>query len=155
MSADKLDITLLMTVYNDSEYLRQSINCILHQNFSEFEFLIIDDGSTDDSAEIISSYKDPRIVYKKIKHSGLAAALNFGMSKATGDWIARSDADDLSVTNRLKIQIDHLLKYPETDVLGSWSVYFSDPCEILFRINPPTEDKKIKEFTFVVELESK
>lgn len=146
MSAEKLSLTVLMTVYNDAEYLRQSINSILHQTFSEFEFLIIDDGSTDDSAEIISSYNDPRIVYKKIKHSGLAAALNFGLSIAKGNWIARSDADDLSVADRLKIQLEHLLKFPETDVLGSWSVYFSDPCQILFRINPPTEDKKIKKF---------
>ena len=146
MSADKLSITVLMTVYNDAAYLRQSVNCILHQTFSDFEFLIIDDGSTDNSAEIVRSFKDPRIVYKKIKHSGLAAALNYGMKIAAGDWIARSDADDLSVTSRLEIQTDHLLKHPETDVLGSWSVYFSDPSQILFRINPPTEDKKIKEF---------
>lgn len=146
MSAEKISITVLMAVYNDAEYLRQSINSILHQTFSEFEFLIIDDGSTDDSAEIISSYNDPRIVFKKIKHSGLAAALNFGLRIAKGNWIARSDADDLSVTDRFKIQLDHLLKFPETDVLGSWSVYFSDPCQILYRINPPTEDKKIKKF---------
>jgi len=146
MSEKKLNITVLMTVFNDSKYLRQSINCILSQSFKDFEFLIIDDGSTDESAEILNSFKDKRIVFKKIKHSGLAAALNTGMKIAKGDWIARADADDLSVIRRLKTQNDYLIKNPQTDVLGSHSVYFADPGKILFQLNPPSGDKKIKEF---------
>ena len=146
MSEKKLNITVLMTVFNDSRYIRQSVKCILNQTFGDFEFLIIDDGSTDESAEIIKSFNDKRIVFKRIKHSGLAAALNFGMKNANGDWIARADADDLSVNRRLQAQNDFLLNHPQTDVLGSYSVYFADPGKILFQLNPPAGDKKLKEF---------
>ncbi|MBS1516813.1 MAG: glycosyltransferase [Bacteroidetes bacterium] len=146
MSEKNLKITVLMPVYNDSRYLRQSVCSILNQSFGDFEFLIIDDGSTDGSDEIIRSFRDSRIVHKKIRHSGLAAALNSGMRNASGDWIARIDADDLSTLRRLKVQHDHLKKNPGTDVLGSWSVYFSDPDRILFQINPPADDVKIREF---------
>ncbi|MBK8982263.1 MAG: glycosyltransferase [Ignavibacteria bacterium] len=146
MSDRKINITVLMTVFNDEKYVGQSVKSILNQTYSDFEFLIIDDGSEDDSGKIINSIKDQRIIYKKIKHSGLAAALNFGMKNAKGDWIARADADDLSVNRRLQIQNDYLIKHPQTDVLGSHSVYFADPGKILFQLNPPSGDKKIKEF---------
>ncbi|HAY32905.1 MAG TPA: glycosyltransferase [Ignavibacteria bacterium] len=149
MSGKKLNITVLMTVFNGDKFVEQSVKCILNQTLSDFEFLIIDDGSEDDSGKIINSIKDNRIIYKRIKHSGLAAALNYGMKIAKGDWIARADADDLSVVRRLKAQTEYLIKHPKTDVLGSHSVYFADPGKILFQLSPPSGDKKIKEFMYL------
>ena len=139
-------ITVLMAAYNDSKYIGSSIKSILNQTFRDFEFIIINDGSTDDTEKIVSSFKDSRIVYKKISHRGLAAALNYGLNISGFEWIARIDADDLNTKDRLKKQIDFLNANRDTDVLSGWSVYFNDKDEILFSLKTPVTDKKIKEF---------
>jgi glycosyltransferase involved in cell wall biosynthesis len=140
------NITVLMAVYNDSQYLRSSIKNIVNQTHEDFEFLIIDDGSEDNTEEVINGFKDSRINYKKTVHLGLAGALNYGLNISSGDWIARIDADDLNTQGRLKSQIDFIKKNPRCDVVSSWSVYFKDPAKILFCIKPPTEDSDIKAF---------
>ncbi|MEO8209591.1 MAG: glycosyltransferase [bacterium] len=140
------NITVLMAVYNDSQYLKTSVTNILNQTFSDFEFLIIDDGSEDNPEEVMCGFSDSRINYKKIPHCGLAEALNYGLSISGGDWIARIDADDLNTTERLKTEINFLNINPEYDVISSSSVYFKDPANILFSIKPPQEDYMIKEF---------
>lgn len=146
MPEKKLNITVLMPVYNASRYISNSIRSILNQTFREFEFLIIDDGSTDNSEEIISSFSDSRINFKKIPRSGLSAALNYGLKTAGGDWIARIDADDLNTPDRLMIQNDFIIKNPGFDVVSSRSVYFRDPCEILFLLKVPEYDSEIKKY---------
>lgn len=135
-----------MPVYNDSGFLRCSVKSILNQEFSEFEFLIIDDGSTDNTEEVIQEFKDSRINYKKIPHKGLAGALNYGLSEASGDFIARIDADDLNTSQRLRIQLDAFNRNPELDVISSRSVYFNGKYKILFFIDPPEKDSEIKSF---------
>ncbi|MBL8006851.1 MAG: glycosyltransferase [Ignavibacteria bacterium] len=146
MSEKNINISVLMPVYNASRYLKNSVRSILNQTFREFEFLIIDDGSTDDSEEIVSSFSDSRIIYKKIPRSGLSAALNYGLEIASGDWIARIDADDLNTPDRIRIQNDFILKNPEYNVVSGCSVYFRDPCEILFVMKVPEFDSDIKNF---------
>lgn len=146
MSEKNLNITGLMPVYNASRYLKNSVRSILNQTFREFEFLIINDGSTDDSGEIVSSFSDSRIVYKEIPRSGLSVALNYGLKIASGDWIARIDADDLNTPERLKIQNEFILKNPEYSVVSGFSVYFRDPAEVLFLLNVPESDSDIKKF---------
>lgn len=135
-----------MSAYNDSKYIRESVKCILNQTYKDFEFLIIDDGSTDETEEIISSFNDSRINYKKISHTGLAGALNFGLANSTGEIIARIDSDDLSVERRLEVQINFLNKNPGYDVIGSRSVYINERNQILFILKPPAEDEGIKNF---------
>ncbi len=146
MSEKIKHITVLMTVYNDSRYLKSSVRSILNQTFRDFEFLIVDDGSDDKPEEVINEFRDSRIVLKKIKHAGLAGALNYGLRNSSGEWIARIDADDLSTENRLKSQVDFLNTNKHTDVLSSWSVYFSNKNEILFPLRTPVSDPDIKTF---------
>ena len=91
-------VTVLMSVYNSEKFLRESINSILEQTFKDFEFLIINDGSTDSSREIILSYNDPRITLFDNKNNiGLTKSLNKGLDLAKGEYIARQDADDISL----------------------------------------------------------
>jgi glycosyltransferase involved in cell wall biosynthesis len=108
-----------MSVYNAEEYLRKAIESILNQTFSEFEFIIINDGSKDKSLEIIESYNDERIVLINQSNTGLAKALNIGIEKSKSNFIARMDADDISLPERLQKQYDFLHKNTEYVVVGS------------------------------------
>jgi glycosyltransferase involved in cell wall biosynthesis len=96
-------ISVIMPVYNTEKFLKRSIDSILSQTEKDFEFIIVNDGSTDASEEIILSYDDPRIVYVKQENQGVAAARNKGLSIAKGEFIAWQDADDISLPIRLEI----------------------------------------------------
>ncbi|MBN1126564.1 MAG: glycosyltransferase [Sedimentisphaerales bacterium] len=113
-------ITVLMSVYNGQAYLRQAMDSILQQTFKNFEFLIINDGSTDASREIILSYQDARIrLIDNPSNIGLTRSLNRGLQMARGKWIARQDADDLSFPERLARQIGFVQAHPECAILGA------------------------------------
>ncbi len=146
MPGKQLNITVLMPVYNSAGYIKTSIKCILNQTYKDFEFLIVDDGSTDNTGEIINGFKDSRIIYKKTEHKGTSAALNYGLSIASGNWIARIDSDDLNVPARLEKQADFILNNSEYDVISSWSVYFKAPRKILFFLSEPVEHNDIYNF---------
>jgi glycosyltransferase involved in cell wall biosynthesis len=114
-------ITVLLPVYNAAQFLRQAIDSILSQTFSDFELLIVNDGSTDSSAEIISSYSDSRIrVLKNEKNIGLIASLNRGIAETKGKYIARMDADDISLPDRLQQQVTKMESDPGIAVLSSF-----------------------------------
>ncbi len=111
MDVNKLSpiISVVMSVYNAENYLKDAIESILNQTFREFEFIIINDGSTDKSPDIISSFQDSRITLINNEHNiGLAASLNRGIEAAKGKYIARMDADDLSARNRLQEQYRYM-----------------------------------------------
>lgn len=110
-----------MSVYNTKEeYLRQSIESILNQTFTNFEFIIINDGSTDRHIEdVIKSYDDGRIKYFCQSNKGLPAALNNGLDKAGGKYIARMDSDDISHTDRLEKQYAFMESNPDVGVCGT------------------------------------
>lgn len=113
-------VTVLMPVYNGEKYLHESIGSILNQTFTNFEFVIINDCSVDKSAEIIKSFRDPRIRYfENDKNMGLIATLNKGLNFAQGEYIARMDQDDISLPERLSQQVSFLDCYPEVGVLGT------------------------------------
>lgn len=101
-----LAITVLMSCYNAARWLEEAINSVLNQSFKEFEFIIIDDGSNDDTLKIIQQFaaRDHRIVVIAKPNTGLADSLNIGLAKARGEWIARLDADDICTPDRLKQQ---------------------------------------------------
>lgn len=115
-------ISVLMPVYNtEEEYLREAIDSILAQTFTDFEFLIINDGSQNNAEDIILSYKDIRIKYlKNERNLGIIKTLNKGLELAQGEYIARMDADDISLPERFEKQINFLDKNPEIDILGTW-----------------------------------
>src|SRR6185369_12980087 len=114
-------ISVVLPVYNGEEYLRESIDSILKQSYSNFEFLILNDGSSDRSEEIIQSYSDPRIKYHKHANCGLAATLNKGIELAKGEYIARQDQDDISLPTRLEKQITFLENHSEYAMVGTGS----------------------------------
>lgn len=138
-----LNITVIMPAYNSGRYIKSSVKSILNQTYKDFEFIIIDDGSTDNTAEIIESFKDSRIIYKKTEHKGTSSALNYGLSIASGNWIARIDSDDLNVPSKLQKQAEFISSNPEYDIISSWSVYFKEPFKILFLLREPVEHEDI------------
>ena len=112
-------VTVLMPVYNEEKYLPESIESILSQTFKNFDFLIIDDGSTDNSEKIIRSYNDSRIqILLNGKNIGIVKTLNKGLKLSKGKYIVRMDADDVSLPERLEKQITYMEENPETGVLG-------------------------------------
>jgi glycosyltransferase involved in cell wall biosynthesis len=114
-------VTVLMAVYNGERYLRESIESILAQAFEDFEFLIINDGSTDSTREVILSHHDPRIrLVDNDRNLGLARSLNRGLEVAEGEYIARQDVDDISEPERLAKQVIFLDSHPDVALLGTW-----------------------------------
>ncbi len=110
-----------MPVYNGERYLGQGIESVLNQSFSDFEFLIIDDGSVDGSADIIRSYNDRRIRFViNGTNQGLVATLNKGLELAQGHFIARMDCDDVSMPTRLERQFVVMERNPDVGVCGTW-----------------------------------
>ena len=109
MKSDKPKISVLMPVYNGEQFLDKSIKSVLDQTFNNFEYIIINDGSTDDSLKIIESYEDSRIkIINFSKNMGITAALNNGLNIAKGDYIARQDQDDISHPDRFMLQVEYL-----------------------------------------------
>lgn len=114
-------VTVLLPVYNGEKYLREAIDSILNQTYTDFEFLIINDGSTDRTEEIILSYADPRIVYVKNEQNiRLIATLNKGLKLAKGKYIARMDADDISLPERLEKQVAYMDANAGVGLCGSY-----------------------------------
>jgi glycosyltransferase involved in cell wall biosynthesis len=97
-------ISVLLPVLNGEKYLAEAIDSVLAQSFGDFELIILDDGSTDATPEIIAGVHDERVRPFPMKHCGLVAALNYGVSQARAEWIARQDADDVSHPRRLEQQ---------------------------------------------------
>lgn len=118
----KIKVSVLMPAYNVEKYVGEAIESILNQTFKDFEFIIINDGSTDDTAKIINEYaaKDARIKFvDNKKNSGLIAVLNQGLDICNGEYIARMDSDDIAYPERFAKQVKYLDKHHECGVLGT------------------------------------
>jgi glycosyltransferase involved in cell wall biosynthesis len=110
-----------MPVYNGAAFVQEALTSILEQTFDEFEFLIVDDGSTDATYEILSSCRDPRVhLLRNHTNLGLARSLNRGLTVARGRYVARMDADDASLSHRLRVQTDFMDAHPEVGLCGAW-----------------------------------
>jgi glycosyltransferase involved in cell wall biosynthesis len=113
-------ITVLMSVHNGLPYLKEAVDSILGQSFRDFEFLILDDASTDGSRVYLDAIADPRVRIIHLEQNiGLTAALNVGLREAKGEFIARQDADDTSRLDRLALQHAFLRDHPECVVVGA------------------------------------
>lgn len=113
-------VTVLMSVFNGENYLKEAIDSILNQTYKNFEFLIINDGSVDNTADILKGYDDPRIkIHSNEVKLGLTKSLNIGLKMAKGEYIARQDADDISLPTRLEKGIKQLDEKEEIGLLGT------------------------------------
>jgi glycosyltransferase involved in cell wall biosynthesis len=130
-------ITVLMPAYNAADYIREAIDSVLAQSFADFELLIINDGSTDDTEQIIRSYKDERIVVYNQENKGVIGALNKGLELARAEYIARFDADDVCYPQRLEVQYAFMQKNKDYVLTGSASDYIDMEGNYLFKWDPP------------------
>jgi glycosyltransferase involved in cell wall biosynthesis len=137
-------VSLLMAVRDGEQYLEEAMQSVLNQTFHDFECIVINDGSADSTAAILERYRleDPRIrVYQQLNF-GLVAALNRGLGLARGVYIARMDADDVSLPERLALQVAFMKSHPEVGICGTWIETFgADHCDVR---RYPTDDATIR-----------
>ena len=144
-------ITIYMPVFNATKFLDQSISSILNQTFSDFEFIIVDDASTDKSWKIIKSYakKDKRIIAIKNKiNLGVSLTSNIAISQAQGKFLARMDADDISFADRLQKQLDFLQKNNSVVAVGGQCIVIDSQDNVIGNKNFPTQPNKLKDMIF-------
>ena len=135
-------VSILMPVYKTAPYLREAVDSILSQSFTDFELIVLNDCSPDDAEEILDTYSDPRIVrYKGEKNVGLSNILNVGIGMAQGKYVARMDSDDVSLPDRLRIQVDYLESHPEIDLVSSGMKLFGAKEEVWMREQNPDKVK--------------
>lgn len=143
-------LSVVMSNHNGQEFLKEAIESILNQTFDDFEFIIIDDFSNDNSLEIIKSYKDRRIVViKNSSNFGLTKSLNIGLKEAKGEFIARMDSDDISEPDRFKKQLAFFEKNSEYSVLGCYAQIINSKGRKVGELVNPIEDQEIKECLIV------
>lgn len=136
-----------MSVYNAEPYLREAVESALSQTFGDFEFVIINDASRDSSREILNKYaaEDPRIkIIDNERNIGLTKSLNKGIAVAKGEYIARMDADDISLPTRLEEEVDFLDKNQNFALVGSWADIIDANNTITRSVEYPIEDGAIK-----------
>jgi glycosyltransferase involved in cell wall biosynthesis len=112
-------VSVTMPTFNRAGFLPRSIQSILDQTFTDFELIIIDDGSTDNTAEVVAQFKDPRIIYvKNDQNRGISYSANRGIEMARGKYIARADSDDICLPERLAKTVAYMEAHPEVGVVG-------------------------------------
>ncbi|RJQ28953.1 glycosyltransferase [Candidatus Parcubacteria bacterium] len=139
------DLTVLMTVYNGLPYLHAAIRSILDQTFDNFEFLIVNDCSTDDSRKAILGYSDPRIrLIDNRENLNQTRSLNRGLAEIRTELVARMDADDVSHPRRLERQMDYLARYPEVAAVGTHLRFINSRGDVIGGYEFPEEDLPLR-----------
>lgn len=138
-------LSVIMGVYNEEKYIQEAIDSILGQTFGDFEFIIVDDNSQDESANLIESYDDSRIQFIKNKtNRGLTTSLNRALDHATGTYVARQDADDISEPKRFEKQISLLEQNTDVSLVGTGTYLINSDGEIVDKrlgyCNPTFDD---------------
>lgn len=135
-----------MSVYNASRYLREAVESILSQTFRDFEFIIIDDGSTDASPQLLREFaaRDPRVRLSVRDNKGLTVTLNQALAQARGEFVARMDCDDVALPDRFQKQLDYLRSDPSLVCIGGHFELIDDKGRLLTRLRPPSDDQAIQ-----------
>ena len=144
-------LSVVMSCYNAQGTVQKAIDSIVNQSFTEFEFIIIDDASSDNTLEILSQYQkqDKRItILTNESNQGLSYSLNRGIQQARTPIIARMDADDISYSSRLQFQYDFMQDHPEVDILGTAVRYVDKSQKPVKTVSLPSEDRDIKKRVF-------
>ncbi len=147
MSLDPV-VSIILPVYNAEEYVSMAIQSILHQTYTDFELIIINDGSSDNSLAIIDSFVDRRIRRISQENKGLVNSLNYGISISKGEFIARMDADDVSHPSRLQLQVNEFRKNKKLVLCSASIIAFSDSGIRKYRFFPLSNDEIRAEFLF-------
>ncbi|MCB5297637.1 glycosyltransferase [Yersinia intermedia] len=139
-------VSVILPVYNSEKFLTEALLSIIEQLYSNIEIIIINDGSTDNSLEIIKYFqkRDHRIKIISRENRGLVSSLNEGISNAEGDFIARMDADDISAPDRIYKQLNYILANPSIDILGSNIEYINDSSEKIGESKYPLSNLQIR-----------
>ena len=139
-------ISVVMSVFNGQAFLAEAIESVLGQTFRDFELLIIDDGSTDGTAEILSAFaqRDRRIRIVSHPNKGRAQSLNIGINLAAGKYIARMDADDVALATRFEEQVEFMNEHPDIVVLGGAVELIDTKGQVLHTVRRPLEDAEIR-----------
>ncbi len=145
MSSREPEVSVVMSCYNAENHIRGAIESVLMQELCDFEFIIVNDGSTDKTSEILKEYsqRDDRVIVIDKKNTGLADSLNMGIKRARAKWIARMDADDVCLPSRLVKQLDYLKKHQGISILGSGAIYVNKKKEVLGVVALPTTASEI------------
>lgn len=140
-------VSVMMAVYNSEKYLREAIEGILNQTYTNFEFLIINDGSTDKSKDIILSYSDPRIVFLENEiNSGIVKSRNTCLEKSKGKYIAILDSDDIALPIRLEKQVEFMEFNPEYGMCGTYFKVINNKGKKLYNVKFPISDFDLKSY---------
>lgn len=115
-----------MPTYNMAQYIGEAIESIIKQTYTNWELIVVDDGSTDNTETVVRSFVDPRIRYIRQERLGRGGARNAALRVARGEYIAITDADDISLPRRFEMQVDYLQKYPKIAVVGGQILHFAD-----------------------------
>jgi glycosyltransferase involved in cell wall biosynthesis len=127
-------VSIVLPVYNAEKYVGAAVDSILRQSYEKFELIIVDDGSTDDSLSVVSSYADPRIkIFKNKKNLGIVNSLNIGISLSNGEYIARMDSDDIAFPERIAKQLEYI-KNSHYDLVSARAITFGDSKNKIFPI---------------------
>jgi glycosyltransferase involved in cell wall biosynthesis/Tfp pilus assembly protein PilF/ubiquinone/menaquinone biosynthesis C-methylase UbiE/pyruvate-formate lyase-activating enzyme/dTDP-glucose pyrophosphorylase len=138
-------VSIVMSVFNQENFIDKAVKSILEQTFTDFEFIIINDGSTDETQKVLRRFDDPRIrLIKQEENMGLTSSLNRGMSIAKGKYIARMDGDDISLPTRLEKQVQFLDKHPEIAVVGTYSYWINDYQKVIGMSDFPHNNEKMQ-----------
>ena len=141
---EKPTVSVIIPVYNKREYIKETINSVLNQDFGSFEIIVVDDGSTDDSLEVVKSISDPRLQIFSQSNSGVERSRNFGFSKSVGPFVVFLDADDLMSSNRLRKQVDLFNATKDLVLVGTWASVIDHSGEMIGSIRPPTSNAALQ-----------
>jgi hypothetical protein len=137
-------VSVLLPVYNGKPYLDAALQSVLSQSYQHFEVIVIDDGSTDGSHEVVQTYSDPRIRIFRQSNQGLPATLNRAIQLSRGEYLARQDQDDLALPQRFERQVDFLESHPSHALTGTWAEIWVGNTDSGRRHEHPAENHILK-----------
>lgn len=145
-------VSIVMAAYNEADHIRAAIDSIINQTFTDWELIIVEDGSTDQTKEICEEFekRDPRVrVFVNEQNLGLPRSLNLGIEQARGNLIARADADDINLPSRLAVQFAFMQEHLDIDVLGTGAYVIDERGRRVTTIALPAKHEQIKKLPFL------
>ncbi len=137
-------ISALMSVYNGAPWVREAVESVLTQTASDLELIVVDDGSTDATPELLGAIRDARLRVERQSRAGLTRSLNRALQFSTAPLVARMDADDVALPERFARQLDFLERHPEVGLLGTGCQEISPSGEVVRTVTPPADDGAIR-----------